>query len=141
MSSPPSSGRSVFPSPAASRRGAAVLVLLEALVLVGFAVAWIVSLVRGTAAYPQAVAGLAVFALLVAGLLWSCARGVLAAKAWTRAPVVTFQLLLGIMGAEWVRGDAPLLGILAVVVAVLVVVLVLRPGSVETRRPIAADEE
>ncbi|NLF03949.1 MAG: hypothetical protein GX593_02910 [Actinomycetales bacterium] len=115
------------------------LVGLQALVLVGFAVAWLVSIARGTAVYPQAVVGLAVFALVAAALLALCARGVWRESAWTRAPVVTFQLLLGIMGVEWIRGDGVLLGVLAVLVAVVVVAAMLRPGVVASRRPIADD--
>ena len=120
----------------AARLVAVALVALQALVLVGFAVAWLVSIARGTAVYPQAVVGLAVFALVAAALLALCARGVWRQSAWTRAPVVTFQLLLGIMGVEWVRGDAPVVGVLAVVVAVVVVTAMLRPGVVATRRPL-----
>jgi len=136
-STPPAAA--VFPSPRATRIVAVCLVGVQALVLVGFAVAWLVSFVRGTAAYPQAVVGLAVFALVTGALLALCARGVWRESAWTRAPVITFQLLLGIMGFEWARSGATLVGVLALVVAVVVAAAMLRPGVVASRRPIAAD--
>ena len=136
-STPPS--RAVFPSPRTARVAAVALVALQVLVLVGFAVAWLVSVVRGTAVYPQAVVGLAVFALVAAALLALCARGVWRESAWTRAPVITFQLLLGIMGFEWMRGDALVLGIAALVIAVLVTAAMLRPGVVANRGPLASD--
>jgi len=128
----------MFPPVLLARRAAVLLLLAEALVLLGFAVAWTISLVRG-AVYPQAVVGLVVMALLGAGVLALCARGTREEKAWTRAPVVTFQLLLGIMGVEWVRGHAPWVGVAAVLVAVLVTALMLRPGVVQNRRPLPED--
>jgi len=129
----------LFPRARALRAVAVALLLVQALVLVGFAVAWLVSLARGSAAYPQAVVGLAVLALAAAAILALCARGALRAAAWTRAPVVTFQLLLGIMGIEWFRGGSPGVGALAVVIAVVVVVAMLWPGVVARRAPIAPD--
>lgn len=129
----------VFPSPRLARTVAVVLLGIESLVLVGLAVAWLASAVRGTAAYPQAVVGLAVFSLVAAALLALCARGVAREKAWTRAPVITFQLLLGVMGFEWVRGDGVLVGVSALVVAAGVTAAMLRPGVVAVRRPISED--
>lgn len=129
----------VFPAARGPRIAVVALLSAQVAVLVGFAVAWLVSLARGTAAYPEAVVGLAVFAVVAALLLVLCARGVWRAAAWTRAPVITFQLLLGVMGIEWIRGDAVALGVLAVVVAVVVIVALLRPGVVPPRRPFAED--
>lgn len=129
----------LFPRARVLRTVAVVLVLVQSLVLVGFAVAWLVSLVRGTAVYPQAVIGLAVVALAGAGMLALCARGAWRAAAWTRAPIVTFQLLLGIMGVEWIRGGTVAVGALAVGIAVVVVVAMVWPGVVARRGPVAAD--
>ncbi len=136
MSDITSPAGAVFPPARGTRVAAVVLLGGQVLVLAGFAVAWLVSLARGTAAYPQAVVGLAVFAVVAALLLALCARGVWHAAAWTRAPVITFQLLLGIMGVEWIRGEAAVVGVLAVVVAVLVIAAMLRPGVVPPRRAV-----
>lgn len=127
----------MFPAAARWRLLAVGLVAAQALVLVAFAVAWLVGLARGTAAYPQAVIGLAVVALGVAAVLAGAARGVWRRAAWTRAPVVTFQLLLGVMGVEWIRGDAAWIGVAAVVVAVVITVALLQPGVVARRGAIA----
>lgn len=118
---------------------AVVLVAAQALVLVAFAVAWLVSLVRGAVELPQAVIGLAVVALVMAAVLAGAARGVWRRAAWTRAPVITFQLLLGIMGIEWMRGDALWIGLAAVVVAVAITAALLQPGVVERRGARFAD--
>lgn len=129
----------MFPSTARWRLLAVVLLGGQVLVLAGFAVAWLVGLARGSAEYPQAVVGLAVVALVAGGILALAARGVRREAAWTRAPVITFQLLLGIMGIEWIRGDAAAIGAAAVVVAVLVTVALLRPGVVAQRGAPASD--
>ena len=139
MSTPTAHEPDKFPAASRWRALAVVLVLAQALVLVGFAVAWLVGIVRGTAEYPQAVIGLVVITLVVATVLVFAARAVRAQAAWPRAPVITFQLLLGVMGVEWVRGDALWIGIAAVVVAVAVTAALLQPGVVARRGAPLAD--
>ena len=139
MSSSTSPPSHVFPTAARWRLVAVLLIGMQALVLVALAAAWLLGLVRGTAAYPAAVVGLAVIALVAAAILALAARGVWRAAAWPRALVITFQLLLGVMGVEWLRGGAVAVGAAAVVVALVISVALLRPGVLARRRPLAAD--
>ncbi|GEM_PF-2148186 len=140
MSDSTSQPSQVFPAAARWRLLGTVLVALQALVLVGLAVAWLVGLVRGTATYPAAVVGLAVVALVAAWVLALAARAIHRAASWPRAPVITFQLLLGVMGAEWVRGEALAVGVAAVVVALVITVALLVPGVLAPRRLPGRDE-
>ena len=105
------------------RLAVAGLVALEAAVLVGLAVYVGVETV---VAKPADVAGslaLAVLTLVVGVGLGLCARGVLAGRRWSKAPVITWQLLqAGVAmplssSARWYVG-IPLLAV-AVVVGVL----------------------
>lgn len=126
-----------FPAAAPWRLLAVGLLAVQTLVLVAFGVAWLVDLARGLAEYPQTVIGLAVVTLGTAAVMAAAARGVWRRAAWTRAPVVTFQLLLGVMGLDWVRGDAVWVGVAAIVMAVAITVAILRPGVVARRGAIA----
>ena len=105
------------------RLAVAALVALEAAVLVGLAVFVGVETV---VASPTDVAGslaLAAVTLVIGVGLGLCARGVLAARRWSKAPVITWQLLqAGIAmplssSARWYIG-IPLLAV-AIVVGVL----------------------
>src|SRR5690554_953127 len=68
------------------------------------------------------------------------ARAIHRAASWPRAPVITFQLLLDVMGAEWVRGEALAVGVAAVVVALVITVALLVPGVLAPRRLPGGDE-
>jgi hypothetical protein len=103
----------------------AVLVAVEALVLVGLAVFLVVETVASTATEPGGALALAGLALLLGVGLGACAYGLFRGLGWSRAPVVTWQLLqagvaMPLSASErWYVG-IPLLGI---AVAVLVLTL------------------
>jgi hypothetical protein len=71
----------------------AALVAAEALVLVGLAVFLVVETVVSTAAEPGGAVALAALALLFGVGLGVCAYGLFRGLGWSRAPVVTWQLL------------------------------------------------
>jgi hypothetical protein len=81
-----------------SIRWAAVVVVLEALVLVVVAGYLAVRTVTGNAQSDRGAWGLVVFALLGAALLAACARGLWRLASWSRGPVVAVQLLLAALG-------------------------------------------
>ena len=100
-----------------------LLVLLEAAALVGLGAAWLVDLVTGGAQSPGATAFLALFALGVGAFLALAARGLWQGRRWGRSPVMTWQVLLVVLGLGWL-GTALSEGAGAVVAAVLVVLVV-----------------
>jgi hypothetical protein len=81
-----------------SVRGAALVVAVEALVLVLAAGYVAVETLTGAAASARSAWGLVAFALLGAALLAACARGLWRLASWSRGPVVATQLLLGLVG-------------------------------------------
>jgi hypothetical protein len=81
-----------------SVRQAAVVVAVEALVLVVLAGYEAVRTVTGDAASDRGAWGLVAFTLLGAALLVACARGLWRLAPWSRGPVVAVQLLLGALG-------------------------------------------
>jgi hypothetical protein len=102
----------------------AALVGLEALLLMLAAVTLLVAVVTGEEVNVPGLVFLAVIGLAFGAALGFCARGVLAARPWTRGPVLTWQLLqagvampLSTSGAWW--AGAPLLAV-AVVTGVLI---------------------
>lgn len=66
---------------------------LEALVLVGVGVVYLVALVRSGTADPLFAALTLVLAVGLGVGLLACARGLLQGRRWARAPVITWQLL------------------------------------------------
>jgi hypothetical protein len=91
---------STEPGEAAPRsvRWAAVVVAVEALVLLGMAGYLAVHTATGGAQSDRGAWGLAGFALLGAVLLAATARGLWRLASWSRGPVVAVQLLLGALG-------------------------------------------
>ena len=81
-----------------SVRGAAVVVAVEAAVLLGIAGYLAVHTATGGAQSDRGAWGLAAFALLGAALLAATARGLWRLASWSRGPVVAVQLLLGALG-------------------------------------------
>jgi hypothetical protein len=74
--------------------------------------------------------GIVVFALLGAGVLAGCARGLLRVAPWARGPVVALQLLLALLG--WTAAftaRAPVVGVPMLAAAAVVLYLLATPES------------
>jgi len=99
-----------------------VVVLLEALLLVGAAVYLVQGLVAQGSQAPIAVVSLVVLALGFAAGVAFCGRGLLQRAAWARSPVVVWQLLQIAAGLPAFNGGTPWLGVLLVVPAVFVLI-------------------
>ncbi|HEX5534915.1 MAG TPA: hypothetical protein VFX33_14340 [Actinomycetales bacterium] len=97
-------------------RAVVAAVLLEALVLVGVAVFFVVEIFVAQPADAVAAAVIAVLALLLGGFLGLCARALWRGNRWGRSPVITWQLLMvlgvvpSLMGERWYVA-APLLAL------------------------------
>jgi hypothetical protein len=126
------------PQVAADRRPAALLlvvaaVVVEALVVLAAALLYLVLLLRsGTVDLLFAALTLVFTAGVGLGLL-ACVRGLLRGHRWARAPVVTWQLLQGLITAQVVRSEAPIpvaLGAAVLLVLSFVVVVALFHSSV-----------
>jgi hypothetical protein len=83
---------------ARSVRWAALVVAVEAFVILVVAGYLAVRTAAGDAESNRGAWGLVVFALLGAALLAACARGLWRLASWSRGPVVAVQLLLGALG-------------------------------------------
>jgi hypothetical protein len=109
-------------------RAAGVLVLIEAVVLVGMAVVFVVDVVMGHVPDLLAVLALAVFfvgfALMLAGSVRALWRG----QRWGRGPLVTWQVLQA-ASVLTLTGVPTALVVVAVLVAVASVLGVLWPSS------------
>jgi len=81
-----------------SVRAAAVVVAVEAVVLLAVTGYLVVRTVTGDAESTRGAWGLVAFALLGVVLLMACARGLWRLASWSRGPVVAVQLLLGALG-------------------------------------------
>jgi hypothetical protein len=92
--------RPVRPAGVAPRslRWAAVVVGVEALAALAAAVTTGVDTAAGQVSSTGGAIGIVVFALLAAGALAACARGLLRVAPWARGPVVALQLLLALLG-------------------------------------------
>ena len=104
---------------------AGALVAAEALVLVGLAVYVVVETFAATAEEPGGALALAGLALVTGAGLGGCAYGLVQGRGWTRAPVVTWQLLQAGVAMPLLRRDAWPVGIPLLVAAVAVLALVL----------------
>jgi hypothetical protein len=107
-----------------------VLVLVEAAAVAGLAVAFVADLLRGGVELPAATVFLVVFLLGVAAVLVACVRGFARGRRWARSPVLTWQLLLGVMAVGWFGAEPSVWVAGVLVVAVLVVVGLLLPSVV-----------
>ncbi|NAZ82804.1 hypothetical protein GTR02_13350 [Kineococcus sp. R8] len=114
----------------------AVLVGLEALLLVAAAAYEARGLLTGAQAVDPVAAGvLAAMALLFAAALAFCARGLLQGAAWARSPVLVWQLLQLAAGLPAFSGGSAWLGVVIGLPPVLVLVgLFLRPVAAATSR-------
>jgi hypothetical protein len=108
------------------------LVAVEALVLVGLAVFLVVETFVATAAEPGGAVALAALALVAGAGLGACAYGLVRGQGWTRAPVVTWQVLQAGVALPSLRTDTWPIGIPLLAAAVTVLVLVLAGRATTT---------
>jgi hypothetical protein len=115
--------------PAALRR-AALAVGLEALLLAGVAVVWLVlTLVDEPSSVGRAVAEVVYFAI-GAAVLAAGAVGLWRRSAWARAPVVVLQILLGLAGFQAAFSfERPELGLPVLVLVAVTLYLLLTPEA------------
>lgn len=115
---------------------AAALVVLEGLLLLGYAVLELASLDTGRAAVAATTA--AFFALYGGGLL-CCAWALLRRVSWARSPVVLAQLIqLGVAWSFW-GGDTTAVAVGLAALAALVLIGVFHPASVAALAPAEDD--
>ncbi|HEY0215688.1 MAG TPA: hypothetical protein VGC57_04790 [Cellulomonas sp.] len=106
-----------------------VLVLLEAVLLVGLAVVMVVALVRGSD-MPGPVVFLVLLAAGAALLLAAAARGLWQGRRWARSPVMTWQILLVVLAIGWLGVETAPWSVGVLVVAVVTGVALLLPPVV-----------
>lgn len=115
---------------------AASLVAVEGLLLLGYAVLEVASVDRDRVAVA---ATTGVFFLAYGAGLLVCARGLSRRRSWARSPVVLAQLIqLGVAWSFW-GGSTTLVAVAVGLVAVIVLVGVFHPASIEALE--AADED
>lgn len=100
------------------------LVLAEALLLIGSAVALSVATASDPNEHVAASVSIVVIALVVGAALAWCARGVRSGARWSRGPIVTWQLVQAGVGMPLVLSNAWWLGVPMFLVGILVVALV-----------------
>jgi hypothetical protein len=122
---PSAQGSGAVPAPL---RAAGLLVLAEAVVLVGMAVALIADVVRGEAPHLTSALALAVFFVGFALMLAGSVRGLWRGQRWGRGPAITWQVLQAASVLTF-TGLPTALVVVAVAVAVAVVVGILWPSS------------
>ncbi|MDC7122912.1 hypothetical protein OMK64_15370 [Cellulomonas fimi] len=109
--------------------------------MAGLGVAFVVSLVRGTAELAAPTAFLVAFCAGVAALLVLAARGLWAGRRWARSPVMTWQVLLVVLALGWLGQEVAVWAVAVLVVAVAVGVLLLLPPVVAATTQRAAEGE
>lgn len=97
----------------------AALLALEGLALVVVAVTGALDLLPGRDSVVSVAIALTLSAAAGAWLLLAAAYGVTMGRAWVRGPVLTVQVLTGLVGVSFVQGGTTTLGAALVVVAVL----------------------
>ncbi|HEY5516093.1 MAG TPA: hypothetical protein VIK12_07795 [Pengzhenrongella sp.] len=80
-------------------------VLVQASLLIGLGIAWVTDLLRGASQVPGATVFLVLFAVGAAAVLIAAVRGLWRGRRWGRSPVITWQLLLVVMGIGWLRAE------------------------------------
>jgi hypothetical protein len=113
-----------------SLRWAAAVVGLEALAALAAAVVMAVLAAAGSVSSTGDAIGIVVFALLAAGVLAGCARGLWRVASWARGPVVALQLLLALLGyTAAFTAQAPQVGVPMLAVAAVELYLLATPES------------
>ena len=107
---------------------AASLAAVEAVLLLLYAVVELFSLSPGKEAVTLTTS---VFFALYGGFLLYCAWGLVVGRSWTRSPVILAQLIQ--LGVAWSfrGGSTTLVAVVLAVVALVVLVGVLHPASIE----------
>lgn len=110
--------------------------VLTAIVLLEAATAWgyIIYLGVVTADEPGGWRVVGYFALYAVAFT-ILAVGLWRRRRWVRAPLIVLQLLLSVVGASLVAGDAPVIGAVLVVVPVVCAGLLLAPSTREALTP------
>lgn len=110
-----------------------VVAALEGASLIGYAIVDVIVVIRGGLTGPEQVSNpmafgmqVLIFVALGAGLL-ALARGWWNARRWVRGPFILAQLLGLVVGFPLLQSDAPLAGVLIVVIAACSLVLCLLP--------------
>ncbi|MGP4026956.1 hypothetical protein [Actinomadura sp. 3N407] len=110
-------------------QAAAALEAAEGVAAVGFGVYTGVETATGAAVDPASAIGVTVLALAAGLGMLACARGLLRADQWSRAPTVLTQLFaLPVAWSLW-QSERPAIAIPMAVIAVLALVTVLSPPS------------
>jgi hypothetical protein len=113
-----------------SLRWAALVVGVEALAAGAAAVVMAVLAAAGHVSSTGDALGIVVFALLAAGVLALCARGLWRVAAWARGPVVALQLLLVLLGYNAAfPAQAPQIGVPLLAAAAVELYLLATPES------------
>ncbi len=128
---PPATSRSL------ARSFSAGLALLEAVVLVGFAVFYVAELAVGGGNDTARVVTSAIVIVITAIGLVYLARGWWASATWTRTPTLVWNVLLLPVAASLVQSGQGLIGGLVLAVALLSLVAAIASGG---SRPGAADD-
>ena len=108
----------------------AALTALEGLVLLVYAV---LELAHLDADRPSVAVTTAVFFVVIGGALGLCAWGLWRVRSWARSPVVVIQLITLLTAWSFVGGETT--WVAALLAAVSVAVLVVRPAPAEHRGP------
>ena len=113
-----------------SLRWAAVVVGVEAAAAVAAAATMAVLAAAGQVTSTGDAVGIVVFALLAAGVLGACARGLWRVAGWARGPVVALQLLLALLGyTAAFTAEAPAIGVPMLAAAAVTLYLLATPES------------
>jgi hypothetical protein len=113
-------------------RGAGVIVCLQGLAGVGFAVVLLVRAIGGGSSAGNNVFGEAGYFAVISGGVLACGIGLLLGRQWARSPAVVVELLL--LGVAWYAigpSGQPLIGVPVAVVSVAVLFLVFTERSRE----------
>jgi hypothetical protein len=110
----------------------AVLVVLEALVLVGVGVSVVLGSDRDRLVLDVTTTA---FFLACGGALLACARGLLRARRWARAPVVLAQLIQVLVAWGFLSGQTRPVALLLAGAAVVVLVALLSPAATRALLP------
>jgi hypothetical protein len=113
-----------------SLRWAAVVVGVETLAAVAAAGTMAVLTAAGKVTSTADAVGIVVFALLAAGVLGGCARGLWRVAPWARGPLVALQLLLALLGyTAAFTAQAPAVGVPMLAASAVTLYLLATPES------------
>jgi len=111
-------------------RGAGLLVTLQGLAGIGFAVAVLVRAINGGSTPGNNLYGEAAYFAVLGGGVLACGLGLLLGKTWARTPSVVVEIIL--IGVSWYAigpSGRPELGLPVAALAILVIVLLFTARS------------